>query len=91
MTRHNPEPAMETSWTIEAKPDRRGGGYLLTGANGGKVRVYGSRADVDLIVEAVNAYLDYRVALCEIARGPTWVEAQAVAQYALEFSECKTF
>lgn len=56
MSRHDVENHMATPWRIEAKPDRPGGGYLIKGSGSGKVSVYGSRADAELIVAAVNAY-----------------------------------
>ena len=45
---------MATPWAIDLLPDRPGGGYRIAGADGGWVRIYGSRADVDLILDSVN-------------------------------------
>lgn len=67
MSRHDPIPAMAAPWKIDLVPDRPGGGYRIEGADGGKIRIYGSRADVDLIVESVNENARLREALELIA------------------------
>ena len=68
MSRHNPEPAMGLPWRIDLCPDRLGGGYLIKGSSDDKVRIYGTRADADLIIHAVNSLEEIKTLRAENAR-----------------------
>ena len=54
MTWFHPNRGASLPWRIEAAPEKPGGGYLLKGENGAKVRVYGTREDIERIIEGVN-------------------------------------
>lgn len=58
MSRWNPDESLARPWQMLREMRGSGDGYRISGANpkGESIGIYCSRADLDLIIEAVNAY-----------------------------------
>ena len=90
MSRWNPDESLERPWQMLREMRGSGDGYRISGANpkGESIGIYCSRADLDLIIEAVNAYetlraenARYREALEFYADPKHWEDHNVICTY----------